>query len=247
MQGSFLGPAYANEEIEQFLRAKEAPYERLSDHVLFDRVAEQLADGKVVGWFQGRMEFGPRALGARSILGDARNPKMQSVMNLKIKFRESFRPFAPSVLRERVSDYFNLDTDSPYMLLVAPVVEKRRITPTQEQQSLWGIDLLNVPKSDIPAATHVDYSARVQTVHEKTNPRYYKLLKAFEAKTGCGLLVNTSFNVRSEPIVCSPEDAYRCFMRTAIDILVLENCLLYKAEQKPLEEDTNWQQQFELD
>ena len=247
MQGSYLGPMYTNDEVEQFLRNKQAPYERLSDEVLFDRVAEQLADGKVVGWFQGRMEFGPRALGARSILGDARNPKMQSVMNLKIKFRESFRPFAPSVLRERVSDYFNLDTDSPYMLLVAPVVEKRRITPTQEQQSLWGIDLLNVPKSDIPAATHVDYSARIQTVHEDTNPRYYNLLKAFEAKTGCGLLVNTSFNVRSEPIVCTPEDAYRCFMRTAIDVLVLENCLLHKADQKPLEDDTNWQQEFELD
>jgi carbamoyltransferase len=172
---------------------------------------------------------------------------MQSVMNLKIKFRESFRPFAPSVLRERVSDYFQLDTDSPYMLLVAPVVEKRRITPTKEQQALWGIDLLNVPKSDIPAATHVDYSARIQTVHEETNPRYYKLLKAFEVKTGCGLLVNTSFNVRSEPIVCTPEDAYRCFMRTAIDILVLENCLLYKAGQKPLEGDTDWQKEFELD
>jgi carbamoyltransferase len=247
MQGSFLGPCYSNEEIEQFLRAKEAPFERLNDEVLFDRVAQELTDGKVIGWFQGRMEFGPRALGARSILGDARNPKMQSVMNLKIKFRESFRPFAPSVLRERVSDYFALDTDSPYMLLVAPVVEKRRIAPTKEQQSLWGIDLLNVPKSDIPAATHVDYSARIQTVHEGTNPRYYKLLKAFEAKTRCGLLVNTSFNVRSEPIVCSPEDAYRCFMRTAIDILVLENCLLHKADQKPLEGDTNWQQEFELD
>jgi carbamoyltransferase len=246
MQGSFLGPSYANEEIEQFLRSKEAPYQRLNDEVLFDRLADELADGKVVGWFQGRMEFGPRALGARSILGDARNPKMQSVMNLKIKFRESFRPFAPSVLRERISDYFRLDADSPYMLLVAPVVEKRRITPTQEQQSLWGIDLLNVPKSDIPAATHVDYSARIQTVHEETNPRYYKLLKAFEAKTGCGLLVNTSFNVRSEPIVCTPEDAYRCFMRTAIDILVLENCLLYKADQKALEGDTDWQQDFEL-
>jgi carbamoyltransferase len=247
MQGSFLGPSYSNEEIEPFLRRKEAPYERLNDDALYDRVAEELADGKVVGWFQGRMEFGPRALGARSILGDARNPKMQSVMNLKIKFRESFRPFAPSVLRERVSDYFHLDTDSPYMLLVAPVVEKRRITPTKEQQSLWGIDLLNVPKSDIPAATHVDYSARIQTVHEETNPRYYKLLKAFEAKTGCGLLVNTSFNIRSEPIVCTPEDAYRCFMRTAIDILLLENCLLRKADQKPLEGDSNWQQEFELD
>lgn len=247
MQGSFLGPAFTNGEIEQFLRSKEAPYERLSDDVLFDYVAEELAQGKVVGWFQGRMEFGPRALGARSILGDARNPKMQSVMNLKIKYRESFRPFAPSVLRERVADYFAMDTDSPYMLLVAPVVEKRRIAPTAEQQSLWGIDLLNVPKSDIPAATHVDYSARIQTVHEDTNPRYYRLLKAFEAKTGCALLVNTSFNVRSEPIVCSPEDAYRCFMRTAIDVLVLENCLLYKAGQKPLAGDTDWQKEFELD
>jgi carbamoyltransferase len=247
MQGSLLGPSYTNEEIEEFLRQKEAPYQALRDEVLFDRLAGELAAGKVVGWFQGRMEFGPRALGARSIIGDARNPQMQSVMNLKIKYRESFRPFAPSVLRERVSDYFDLDTDSPYMLLVAPVVEERRITPTEEQQSLWGIDLLNVPKSDIPAATHVDYSARVQTVHKETNPRYYALLKAFEAKTGCGLLVNTSFNVRSEPIVCSPEDAYRCFMRTAIDILVLENCLLYKADQKPLENDTNWQQEFELD
>jgi carbamoyltransferase len=247
MCGSFLGPSYTNEEIEEFLLSKQAPYEKLSDEVLFDRVAEELADGKVIGWFQGRMEFGPRALGARSILGDARNPKMQSVMNLKIKYRESFRPFAPSVLRERVADYFDLDTDSPYMLLVAHVVEKRRITPTEEQQALWGIELLNVPKSDIPAATHVDYSARIQTVHQETNPRYYKLLKAFEAKTGCGLLVNTSFNVRSEPIVCSPEDAYRCFMRTAIDILVLENCFLRKEEQKPLEGDADWQKEFELD
>jgi carbamoyltransferase len=247
MRGSFLGPAYTNEEIETFLHSKEAPYERLPDDTLFDRIAGELAQGKVVGWFQGAMEFGPRALGGRSILGDARDPKMQSVMNLKIKFRESFRPFAPSVLRERVSDYFALDTDSPYMLLVAPVVEKRRIIPTEAEQSLWGIDLLNVPKSDIPAATHVDYSARVQTVEEATNPRYYKLIKAFEAKTGCGLLVNTSFNVRSEPIVCSPEDAYRCFMRTAIDILVLENCVLYKDQQKALENDSNWQQEFELD
>ena len=247
MHGSFLGPSYTSEEIEQFLRGKEAPYELVSDDLLFDRVAQELAEGKIVGWFQGRMEFGPRALGGRSILGDARSPKMQSVMNLKIKFRESFRPFAPSVLRERVADYFDLDTDSPYMLLVAPVVENRRIAPTPEQQALWGIELLNVPKSDIPAATHVDYSARIQTVHEDSNPRYYRLLKAFEAKTGCGLLVNTSFNVRNEPIVCSPEDAYRCFMRTAIDILVLENCLLYKADQKPLEDDTDWQNEFELD
>ena len=247
MNGSFLGPSYTNDEIQQFLKQKDAPYTRLSDEALFDRLADQLASGKVIGWFQGRMEFGPRALGARSILGDPRNPKMQSVMNLKIKYRESFRPFAPSVLRERVADYFDLDADSPYMLLVAPVVESRRTPLTKEQQSLWGIDLLNVPKSDIPAATHVDYSARVQTVHEDTNPRYYRLLKTFEAKTGCGVLVNTSFNVRNEPIVCSPEDAYRCFMRTAIDILVLENCLLYKDDQKPLEGDTNWQQEFEMD
>jgi carbamoyltransferase len=219
----------------------------LRDDQLFPLLAEELDAGKVVGWFQGRMEFGPRALGARSIIGDARNPKMQSVMNLKIKFRESFRPFAPSVLRERVADYFALDTDSPYMLLVAPVLEKRRIPLTEEQRSLWGIDLLNVARSDIPAATHVDYSARVQTVHQETNPRYYRLLKEFEARTGCGLLVNTSFNVRNEPIVCSPEDAYRCFMRSAIDILVLENCVLYKTEQKPLEDDDNWQQEFEMD
>ena len=247
MQGAYLGPQYSNEDIEQFLHGKEAPYLRLSDDVLLPLLAEELDAGKIIGWFQGRMEFGPRALGARSIIGDARNPKMQSVMNLKIKYRESFRPFAPSVLRERVSEYFSLDTDSPYMLLVAPVLEKRRIPLTEEQRSLWGIELLNVPRSDIPAATHVDYSARIQTVHEDTNPRYYKLLKAFEAKTGCGLLVNTSFNVRNEPIVCSPEDAYRCFMRSAIDILVLENCLLYKTEQKPLEDDNNWQQEFELD
>jgi carbamoyltransferase len=247
MQGSYLGPSFLNEEIEKFLRQKEAPYHRINDDVLYDKLAQELDDGKVLGWFQGRMEFGPRALGARSIVGDARNPKMQSVMNLKIKYRESFRPFAPSVLRDRVSDYFEMDADSPYMLLVAPVSEKRRIKMTADQESLWGIDLLNVPRSDIPAATHVDYSARVQTVHRETNPRYYNLLKAFEARTGCGVVVNTSFNVRNEPIVCTPEDAYRCFMRSAIDILVLENCVVYKAEQKPLAEDADWQQEFEMD
>ena len=247
MQGSYLGPSFTNEEIEKFLRQKEAPYQRINDDVLYDKLAQELDDGKVLGWFQGRMEFGPRALGARSIVGDARNPKMQSVMNLKIKYRESFRPFAPSVLRERVADYFEMDADSPYMLLVAPVAQKRRIKMTADQESLWGIDLLNVPRSDIPAATHVDYSARVQTVHRETNPRYYNLLKAFEARTGCGVVVNTSFNVRNEPIVCSPEDAYRCFMRSAIDILVLENCVVYKAEQKPLSEDADWQQEFEMD
>lgn len=247
MKGSYVGPAFSNEAIEQFLQNSQAPYERLSDAALFNRVADELAAGKVVGWLQGRMEFGPRALGNRSILGDARNTKMQSVMNLKIKYRESFRPFAPSVLRERVADYFELDTDSPYMLLVAPVQEKRRLPFSPERKDLWGIDLLNVPRSDIPAVTHLDYSARIQTVHERTNPRYHALLKAFEEKTGYALLVNTSFNVRGEPIVCSPEDAYRCFMRTEMDLLVLENCVLYKDRQKPMDGDTDWRKEFALD
>jgi carbamoyltransferase len=247
MRGSFLGPAFSSAEIEQFLRANDAPYTCLSDATLYARVAEELAADKVIGWFQGRMEFGPRALGGRSILGDARSPRMQSVMNLKIKYRESFRPFAPSVLRERVADYFAMDADSPYMLLVAPVLEQRRLSLTQEQEALWGIDLLNVPRSDIPAVTHVDYSARIQTVDRDSNPRYYQLLKAFEALTGSGVIVNTSFNVRGEPIVCTPEEAYRCFMRTGIDVLVLENCLLYKADQKPLVEDEDWRKTFALD
>src|SRR5574337_183360 len=247
MRGSYLGPQHSNAEIEQFLKKVEAPYELLDDHHLFDRVAKDLAEGKVVGWLQGRMEFGTRALGGRSILGDARNTKMQSVMNLKIKYRESFRPFAPSVLRERVSDFFEMNTDSPYMLLVAPVMEKRRLPLPANQSDLWGIDLLNVPRSDIPAVTHLDYSASVQTVHEETNPRYHALLKAFEAQTGYAVLVNTSFNVRGEPIVCTPEDAYRCFMRTEMDVLVLENCVLYKGDQKPLEGDSDWKKEFELD
>src|SRR5262245_9837733 len=247
MQGALLGPAFRNDEIERFLQAKGAPYVRVSDAELYDRIAEELAAERVIGWFQGRMEFGPRALGGRSILGDARSPKMQSVMNLKIKYRESFRPFAPSVLRERVADYFEMEADSPYMLLVAPVRESRRTALTEDQQALWGIDLLNVPRSDIPAVTHVDYSARIQTVHPESNPHYYQLLKAFEAKTGCGVLVNTSFNVRSEPIVCTPEEAYRCFMRTEIDTLVLGNCVLDKIDQKPLVEDTDWRQEFDLD
>jgi carbamoyltransferase len=247
MSGAFLGPSFTNEEIETFLTAEGAPYRRLTEAVLLDRVAEELAAGKVVGWLQGRMEFGPRALGGRSILGDPRNPSMQSVMNLKIKYRESFRPFAPSVLRERVSDYFDLDADSPYMLLVAPVLERRRKPMVKDQKGLWGIERLNVPRSDIPAVTHLDYSARVQTVHEETNRRYYRLLQAFEAKTGCAVLVNTSFNVRGEPIVCTPADAYRCFMRTEMDVLVLEDCLLYKHEQPPRPADTAWQKEFELD
>lgn len=247
MRGSYLGPSFSNDEIETFLRAKGAPYVKVGDEELYTKVATDLAQEKVVGWLQGRMEFGPRALGGRSILGDARSAKMQSVMNLKIKYRESFRPFAPSVLRERVSDYFDLHSDSPYMLIVAPVQEKRRRPMTSTQKGLWGIELLNVPRSDIPAVTHLDYSARVQTIHEETNPRYYNLLKAFEAQTGYAVLVNTSFNVRGEPIVCTPEDAYRCFMRTEMDVLVLENCVLYKADQKPLEEDSDWKKEFELD
>ena len=247
MRGSYLGPCFSNEEIEGSLKQLDARYERVEDPALFHRVAEYLADGKVIGWMQGPMEFGPRALGGRSILGDPRSEKMQSVMNLKIKYRESFRPFAPSVLRERVSEFFEMDTDSPYMLLVAPVVKKRRRAVAPDQQKLWGIDLLNVPKSDIPAVTHVDYSARVQTVSPDTNPRYYQLLQAFEEQTGCGVLINTSFNVRGEPIVCTPDDAYRCFMRTEMDVLVLENCLVLKEHQKPVPKDEAWMKEFELD
>ena len=248
MHGSFLGPAYTNDEIEQALKSFEAVYIRVDhDAALFSRVADELAAEKVVGWFQGRMEFGPRALGSRSILGDPRSPRMQSVMNLKIKYRESFRPFAPSVLRERLSDYFDLDVDSPYMLLVAPVVQKRRIPRTDPTSGLRGIDLLKVPRSDIPAVTHIDYSARIQTVDHDTNPRYYGLLKAFEAKTGCGVLVNTSFNVRGEPIVQSPSDAYRCFMRTEMDLLVMGNFLLYKTDQQPLPVDRDWKNEYVLD
>jgi carbamoyltransferase len=247
MRGAFLGPKFENDHIETFLNSIGAPYNRLDDCVIVERVAAELASEKVVGWLQGPMEFGPRALGGRSILGDPRSPRMQAVMNLKIKYRESFRPFAPSVLRERVGDYFEMDVDSPYMLLVAPVERSRCVEMSADQKNLWGIDLLNVPRSDIPAVTHVDYSARVQTVHRDTNPRYYALLEAFEKKTGCAVLVNTSFNVRGEPIVCSPEDAYRCFMRTEMDVLVLENCILYKNEQKPLSDDSDWRKEFELD
>jgi len=247
MRGSFLGPQFSDNEIRRFLETQGASYVRLNDDELYERIADDLANGKVVGWFRGRMEFGPRALGGRSIIGDARNTSMQSVMNLKIKYRESFRPFAPSVLRERVSQYFDMDADSPYMLLVARVREDRCIAPTGKSSELWGIDLLNVPRSDIPAITHIDYSARIQTVHEETNPSYYRLLKAFEAKTGCGVIVNTSFNVRGEPIVGSPQDAYRCFMRTEMDVLVLENFVCDKHRQQPLVEDSEWRKEFVLD
>ncbi len=193
------------------------------------------------------MEFGPRALGARSIIGDARSPRMQSVMNLKIKYRESFRPFAPAVLGDRVADYFDLDRASPYMLLVAPVREELRVKASPEQESLFGIEKLNVPRSTIPAVTHVDYSARIQTVHRETNPRFYELIRAFERLTGCAVLVNTSFNVRGEPIVCTPEDAYRCFMRTEMDYLAIGNCLLAKSDQPAFERNDSWKKEFELD
>jgi carbamoyltransferase len=241
MRGAFLGPSYPDDEIERFLRETGAPAERLHGPERARRVARRLADGNVVGWFDGRMEFGPRALGARSILGDPRNPRMQAQMNIKIKFREGFRPFAPSVLRERVAEWFELDTDSPYMLLVAPVKEERRIPMTSDEHERWGIDLLNVPRSDIPAVTHVDYSARIQTVDRLTNPAYHALIAEFERITGCPVLVNTSFNVRGEPIVCSPADAYRCFMRTDIDWLVLGSFLLDKRAQPEWKEDETWQ------
>jgi carbamoyltransferase len=247
MSGTYLGPSFSNAEIQNFLNGQQAPYEELPDPVLFERVAELLDQGQVIGWFNGRMEFGPRALGGRSILGDPRNQQMQSVMNLKIKFRESFRPFAPSVLEEEASNIFDLDTPSPYMLLVAPVKDEFCIPMTAEQDQLFGIDKLNIPRSSLPAITHVDYSARVQTVSPTTNPRYYQLIKAFQRRTGCPALVNTSFNVRGEPIVCTPEDAYRCFMRTEMDALVLENQLLLKSEQPQLPDDQSWMQEFELD
>lgn len=247
MRGSYLGPRFTDSEILEYLDAVQASYHRLDDAELMPQLAEILEQGNVVGWFQGRMEFGPRALGGRSIVGDPRSAKMQSVMNLKIKYRESFRPFAPSILAERVADYFEIDHSSPYMLLVAPVKASLRIPMTAEQEQLFGIEKLNIPRSEIPAVTHVDYSARIQTVHKETNPRYYDLISHFEARSGCSILVNTSFNVRGEPIVCTPEDAYRCFMRTEMDYLVLENYLLPKSEQIPWKQDDGWKNEFELD
>ena len=247
MAGAYLGPRFTRNQVKASLDVMNAKYEELSDEQLMPRLAEILAQENVVGWFQGRMEFGPRALGGRSIIGDPRSAKMQSVMNLKIKYRESFRPFAPSVLAERVSDYFELDRASPYMLLVAAVREHLRIPMTAEQQALFGIDKLNIKRSELPAITHVDHSARIQTVHADTNPRYHKLITAFEKRTGCGVLVNTSFNVRGEPIVGRPTDAYRCFMRTEMDYLVVENFLLSKAAQPVWEKDESWKDEFELD
>jgi carbamoyltransferase len=233
MKGGYLGPECSQSEIEAGLQGIGACYQTLDDEGLIHECARSLAAGEALGWFQGRMEFGPRALGARSILGDARSPSMQSILNLKVKYRESFRPFAPSVLREELNEWFDLDADSPYMLLVASVADHRRLEMTAEQQALFGIDKLNVPRSEIPAVTHVDYSARIQTVHSETNPRYHALISAFRDLTGCPVIVNTSFNVRGEPIVCTVEDAFRCFMGTEIESLAIGNCLLRKADQDP--------------
>ena len=246
MKGSYLGPEFSQADIEQRMAAAGAKFTILGDEKLVDACAEALATEKAVGWFQGRMEFGPRALGGRSILGDARSPKMQSMLNLKVKFRESFRPFAPSVLREHVSEWFELDEDSPYMLLVADVVKSRRKAMTEAEKNLFGIEKLNIPRSDIPAVTHVDYSARIQTVHKNTNPRYHALLERFNQRTGCPVIVNTSFNVRGEPIVGTPEDAFRCFMGTDMEVLAVGNCYLRKEDQDPkLTKD--YKSAFELD
>jgi carbamoyltransferase len=247
MKGSFLGPRNSEAEIEEFLRSRQLPYKKYSRKELPEAIAGLLSAGKIIGLHQGRMEFGPRALGGRSIIGDPRSAEMQSAMNLKIKYRESFRPFAPSVLREQVAEWFELDTDSPYMLLVANVDKPRRRQITPAEEALWGIEKLLVERSEIPAVTHVDYSARIQTVRHETNPLYWEIIEAFRQKTGCPVVVNTSFNVRGEPIVCTPEDSYRCFMRTEMDFLVLETCVLNKKDQPPLAETEDWKTRFKLD
>ena len=247
MYGGYLGPSFSSQKVRTDLDRLGAKYTELDDDKLYPQLAQILSEDHVVGWFQGPMEFGPRALGARSIIGDARSPKMQSVMNLKIKYRESFRPFAPAVLAERVGEFFNQETESPYMLIVAEVREKHRIPPDPALKSAFGIEKLKQQRSNIPAVTHVDYSARIQTVHRETNLRFHELLSAFHQKTDCPVLVNTSFNVRGEPIVCTPEDAYRCFMRTEMDYLVIENCLLSKVDQPAWEKTDNWREEFELD
>ncbi len=246
-QGSYLGPAFSTDAIAAWLDSRGLPYRRLEDGGAPAAAARLIAAGKVVGWLAGRMEFGPRALGARSILGDARSPEMQSVMNLKIKYRESFRPFAPAVLAEDVTEYFELDRESPYMLLVADVQPARRRAMSEEEQRRFGIAKLNVPRSDIPAVTHVDFSARIQTVNDRDHPRFRRLLEEFKKLTGRSVIVNTSFNVRGEPIVCTPADAYRCFMRTEMDALLLEDCLLHKGEQPPLAGDSDWRSTYRLD
>ncbi len=247
MKGAYLGCKFSNEDIISYLTRIKVPFHSFDEISIFDKVATYIEQGKVIGWFNGAMEFGPRALGGRSIIGDPRNKKMQSVMNLKIKYRESFRPFAPSVLEENVSDQFELTTKSPYMLIVAKVKKELCKKMKKKDEKLFGIEKLNVVRSSLPSITHIDYSARVQTVSSKTNPRYHKLITAFKEKTGCPTVVNTSFNVRGEPIVCTPQDAYRCFMRTEMDVLVLENQILLKKEQPKIEKNETWKQEFELD
>jgi carbamoyltransferase len=246
-KGSYLGPEYSNGDILKFVNAHQLKSSFIEANEILSIISELIAAEKVIGWFQGRMEFGPRALGSRSIIGDARSPKMQAIMNIKIKFREGFRPFAPSVLYEKIPDYFEIDKPSPYMLLVADVKKELRREMTEDEKNLWGINKLNVVRSDIPAVTHVDYSARIQTVHKETNPLYYDLINEFDKKYGCAVIINTSFNVRGEPIVCTPADAYKCFMRTNMDYLIMGNYLLKKEDQKPIEHDTDWQKEFELD
>lgn len=246
-KGSYLGAGFSEEEIKSFIKSFNLSAKRYDDDELIENVADLINSEKVIGWFDGKMEFGPRALGSRTIIGDARSPKMQATMNIKIKFREGFRPFAPSVLYEKVSDFFEIEKSSPYMLLTADVKKERRIPMTDEEYKKWGIDKLNVVRSDIPAITHVDYSARLQTVHKETNPRYHRLISKFEEKTGCAVIINTSFNVRGEPIVCTPKDAYKCFMRTDMDYLVLGNYILSKEDQKPFENDSDWKKEFVLD
>lgn len=245
--GTFLGPDFTDDEIERILIENKAHYEKLSNKDIPQRISELIARENVIGWFQGRMEFGPRSLGARSIIGDARSKEMQSTMNLKIKYRESFRPFAPSILREHVEDYFEMKCDSPYMLMVAPVKDEKRLDITSGQEKLFGIDKLNIARTEIPAVTHVDYSARVHTVTRKDNPLFYDTISAFYKKTGCPVVINTSFNVRGEPIVCNPDDAFRCFMRTKMDYLIVGNFLLDKSKQEVMETDSNWQNEFTLD
>jgi carbamoyltransferase len=246
-QGSFLGPEFGNGYLTDYLKRNAIPHTEISDEEIPARIADLIADQKVIGWFQGGMEFGPRALGGRSIIGDARSPAMQEVMNLKIKFRESFRPFAPSVIRERVSDFFEIDKESSYMLLVAPVKKEICKEMSPEEQKQFGLDKLHVVRSSIPAVTHVDYSARVQTVNKEDNPLYYRMIEKFGEKYGCPVIINTSFNVRGEPIVCTPEDAYLCFMRTNMDYLIMGNFLIEKKDQKPLDKDIDWLKEFELD
>ncbi|MBI4698762.1 MAG: carbamoyltransferase [Nitrospirae bacterium] len=245
--GSYLGTEYENTYISDFLKKKNIPYLELRDGDIPERIADLINEQKVIGWFQGRMEFGPRALGNRSIIGDARSPEMQEKMNLKIKFRESFRPFAPSVTAERVSDFFEINSESPYMLLVAPVKKGLCREMSSEEERFFGLDKLHVKRSVIPAVTHIDYSARIQTVNKGDNPLYYRMIEKFDEKYGCPVIINTSFNVRGEPIVCSPEDAYLCFMRTNMDYLIMGNFLLEKAAQKPLDKDVDWLKEFELD